>query len=63
MNYPTLDEVANADRLQICRWHRFLKVAASKEEGLIMKRIHLKYREFGGITPAISKQIGWTPPY
>ena len=24
MNYPTMEEVEKADRIQLCRWHRFL---------------------------------------
>jgi len=25
VNYPIMEEVEKADRVQLCRWHRFLK--------------------------------------
>jgi hypothetical protein len=61
MNYPTMEEVERADREQLCRWWRFLRSADvhSREEMMIQDRYQERYREVGGMTPAISKRIGW----
>jgi hypothetical protein len=59
MNYPTLEEVNSADRISICRWYRFLSSPDSKERTAIMERIMERYKELGGFTPEISKEIGW----
>jgi len=58
MNYPTKQEVIDADREQICRWFRFLP-SPNKEEEIINEMLMDKFGEFGGFTPAISKKIGW----
>ncbi|MDB9911051.1 hypothetical protein OAC88_02810 [Flavobacteriaceae bacterium] len=59
MNYPTLEEVEAADLLQICKWMRFLLVSGDPEEQKVIIRMCERRDELGGITPAISKQIGW----
>lgn len=59
MTYPTLTEVEAADRLQICKWMRFLEASGDPEEQKIIIRLIERYEELGGITPEISKQIGW----
>lgn len=59
MDYPTLDQVAAADRIQVCRWWRFLTVPDTDEKLEIMTAIAKRFNEFGGFTPEISKQIGW----
>lgn len=59
MKYPTLQEVNNADKIQICKWYRFLPSATNIVENTILHVIFTKYRNFGGMTPEISKQIGW----
>jgi len=70
---PTLEEVEAADREQICRWYRFLpspgmsaiectvKVYEEvlERESKIMARIVERFGKLGGMTPAISKKIGW----
>ncbi len=68
--YPTLEEVEQADRVQICRWYRFLSSPgvgrigeddfekALEREKKVMDRIVERSHELGGFTPAISKQIG-----
>lgn len=57
--YPTLEEVENADRLQICRWYRFLPSATTPEESEVIVRVCERFRQLGGMTPQISKQLGW----
>ena len=56
---PTIEEVEKADREQICRWWRFLGSPTTDEEVIVMNRIAERFREVGGFTPEISKQIGW----
>ena len=71
MDYPTIEDVGAADRIQLCRWHRFLPspgaAAIGKPdhsdimmaEGRIMDSICERHAELGGFTPEISKLIGW----
>jgi hypothetical protein len=71
MNYPTLEEVERADRLELCRWYRFLPSPGSKAVGRsefydilhkekpVMDRIVERMNKVGGFTPEISKAIGW----
>jgi hypothetical protein len=57
MDYPTLAQVAAADRVQVCRWWRFLAGPDTDEKLKIMSAIAKKFNEYGGMTPEISKQI------
>lgn len=59
MKYPTRDEVRTADRFQICKWYRFLPAPANEEEGEVINYICLRFTCLGGMTPQISKAIGW----
>jgi len=73
MKYPSMSSVEQADREQICRWHRFLSSpgwdALNKimedfqkqmdAEAKIMDRIEERFKEMGGFTPELSKKIGW----
>ncbi|MDP1675686.1 MAG: hypothetical protein Q8L88_02380 [Bacteroidota bacterium] len=59
MKYPTLEQVAVADRLQTCRWYRFLSSPTNGEEENILNAVIVRFNQFGGMTPEISKQIGW----
>lgn len=74
MRYPTIDEVANADRTQLARWTRFLKSpgssaidegdgekfrAAMKTESVVLNFLLRRFHDMGGMTPEISKEIGW----
>ena len=59
MIYPSLEKVEEANHIQICKWHRFLKSPTNAEETKILKRIAQRLKDFGGITPKISKLIGW----
>ena len=60
MKYPTLKEIEKADRLQICRWYRFLDLAETPEQLEVIEQLHKRFTEMGGFTPEISKTIGWT---
>lgn len=59
MNFPTEQQIENASRYQICKWHRFLN-AKTEEQVDISNIIHKRYIELGGFTPEISKSIGWS---
>jgi hypothetical protein len=64
MKYPTINEVENADRVQLARWWRFLPLAGhclikEDQEIATMNYIMYRFNEMGGFTPEISKQIGW----
>ena len=61
MRFPTLVEVNAADRVEICRWHRFLPSATNDADMAVQDRIYERYKEVGGFTPEISKAIGWEP--
>jgi hypothetical protein len=70
-----MEEVEKADRVQLCRWHRFLKSPGwsstkpgtpveefeyvRQDEKIILDRIEERLHELGGFTPEISKLIGW----
>lgn len=58
MEYPTVQEVEKADRTQICRWYRFIPSPITNAQAEILKNIVRKFKELGGMTPAISKEIG-----
>jgi len=55
--YPALEEVETADHLRLAFWKRFLS-SPKGEEKTILNRIIDRLREFGGITPEISRQLG-----
>jgi len=69
--YPTLKEIENADRIQICRWYRYLPspgmaavgkpdfIGICNREASLMDRINERFKELGGMTPEISKLIAW----
>lgn len=71
MSYPTAEEVEAADRIQLARWSRYLNSPGSsaigspefadtlEKEGKILDRILERFDEAGGMTPEISKEIGW----
>jgi hypothetical protein len=69
--YPTMEQVEAADRVQLAGWMRFLpspgaSVKRMKDfdealvrEKVILDKIAERFKEMGGMTPEISKQIGW----
>jgi len=58
-NFPTLEQIKKADRLQICKWYRFLCSPENDSERLLLNIIIVRFEKFGGFTPEISKEIGW----
>lgn len=59
MKYPTMQEIEQADRIQLARWYRFLPLARTEVDLMRTNRICERFGEMGGFTPAISKLIGW----
>ena len=57
--YPTLEEVEKANHTQICTWYRFLGFTGGEDERKVMFKIVAKFKLGGGMTPIISKRIGW----
>ncbi len=73
MVYPSMEEVNEASHQQLATWHRFLLspgeshtplddfkllIAAETE---ILTRIEERFYSMGGMSPQLSKQIGWDP--
>lgn len=56
--YPTIEEVEIADQIQLATWYRFLRSPGPKEID-ILNLIISRFKELGGMSPTISKQIGW----
>ena len=59
MKYPTSEQVEQADHEQLSRWYRFLPVGTSEYELQVVNQVFARLNEKGGITPEISKKIGW----
>lgn len=57
--FPTIEEVKAANHEQICRWYRFLPSTLDKDDAEVMDEMHNRYEALGGMTPEISKKIGW----
>lgn len=71
MRYPTLTQVETASARQIAEWYRDLPSPGSDhigtkeftekidEEDKIMTLIMRKFKENGGFSPGLSKEISW----
>lgn len=58
-DFPTMADVENADVEQLARWYRFLPTGDTKEQQKIMDRLAQRFKEKGGMTPALSEKIGY----
>jgi hypothetical protein len=58
-DFPTMDQVEKADHEQLARWYRFLPSGNTTEQEKIMKRIAARFKILGGMTPEVSKKIGF----
>ena len=56
--FPTLDQVAKASREDLARWYRFL-LATTSEEQRVLDEIAKRFRQQGGMTPELSRRIGY----
>lgn len=59
MTYPTLEQVDDAEHIELARWHRFLKSPTDESQSIVLDRISLRFKDLGGWTPSLSKAIGW----
>ena len=73
MRYPTMKEIEQADHMTLAYWVRFLPSpgagaigadkaafeAALTDEAERLARIMERFHAKGGMTPTISKTIGW----
>lgn len=59
MKYPTQKQVEDASHLELARFHRFLKSPMNESEQAILSLVSARFKELGGMTPKISKAIGW----
>ncbi len=57
MKFPTLKDVDAANRELLARWYRFL-MASTPEQQKVLKRIEVRFKKEGGMTPALSRKIG-----
>jgi len=57
--FPTKAEVTKADRVTLARWYRFLPSPRDSEEVAAINLVAERFAELGGMTPKISKKIGW----
>lgn len=57
-DFPTMEQVEKADYEQLARWYRFLPSGDTAEQKKIMDRLAQRFKEKGGMTPALSEKIG-----
>lgn len=57
MKMPTMEEIEKADRIQICKWYRFVPSPETDTEVKSLNRIVARFDELGGMTPDISRLI------
>lgn len=74
MPYPSLEEVERADKVTLAKWFRFLPAPGTsvhrkrstrefeevwRNEMYILNRILERFEQEGGMTPDLSRIIGW----
>jgi hypothetical protein len=58
-DFPTMKQVEEASREQLARWYRFLPSGDTAEQQKIQDRIGERFKELGGMTPELSKHMGF----
>jgi hypothetical protein len=58
-DFPTIAEVEKASRDQLAKWYRFLPSGDTKEQQSVQDRVAERFKKLGGMTPALSKKIGF----
>jgi hypothetical protein len=58
-DFPTLEQVERASREELAQWYRFLPLGDTTEQKKVMDRIEERFKEKGGMSPALSKKIGY----
>ena len=54
---PSMKEVNEASRYQICAWWRYLPSPETEAEAEVLERIVQRFKILGGFTPEISKAL------
>ena len=58
-DFPTMEQVEKADREQLAHWYRFLPSGDTSEQRKIQPRLAERFQKMGGMTPELSKKIGF----
>ena len=54
-----MEQVEKASHKQLAYWYRFLPAGDTPEQKKIMERITERFKKSGGMTPELSKRIGY----
>jgi hypothetical protein len=52
-------EVEKANHEQLAKWYRFLPSGDTNEQQRVQERIAQRFKALGGMTPVLSKKIGF----
>jgi hypothetical protein len=58
-DFPTMIEVEQASREELAKWYRFLPSGDTEEQQRVQDRIAARFKDLGGMTPELSKRIGF----
>ena len=58
-DFPTMDQVEKASLEELAKWYRFLPSGDTNEQQHVQDRIAERFKELGGMTPELSKKIGF----
>jgi len=58
-DFPTMEQVEKANPEQLARWFRFLPSGDTNEQQRVQDRIGERFKALGGMTPVLSKRIGF----
>lgn len=58
-DFPTIEQIENADHEQLARWYRFLPCGDTADQKKITDRIAERFKKLGGMTPALDRRIGY----
>lgn len=58
-DFPTMEQVEKASKIQLARWYRLLASGQTKQQQKIMDRIAARFEAMGGMTSALSNEIGF----
>lgn len=59
MDWPSVEEIVNADQLQLGKWMRFLPSPVSTAQDELNRMIMDRFDKW---TPELSKAVGWEEP-
>ena len=58
-DFPNMEQVEKADREQLARWYRSLPSGDTPEQRKIQNRLAERFQKMGGMTPELSRKIGF----